>query len=79
MTGNFGGDDFWVVKIAALSEVSQVKSAETIAFLPNPTTGVVKVTGVTDVTIKAFNMLGQEVAQADNSDQISLAACPAGM
>jgi peptidoglycan hydrolase-like amidase len=49
------------------------------AIIPNPTTGAIYVKGTSNVHIRVYNIIGQQMKEAKNTDNISLAELPNGM
>jgi len=83
ITGNHGDYDYWVVKLA--SWVSPLKSAEVsinetpITVMPNPTTGQIRIAGKGRVNIFVYNLFGQQVKEAKETDQVSISELPIGV
>jgi hypothetical protein len=60
-------------------ELNPVTNATQISILPNPTTGNISLTGAGNVNIKVYNIIGQLIKEATNTDNISISEFPSGM
>ncbi len=77
-SGNNGLNDFWIVKLGAYSGVGTTVNDPAVSVGPNPTTGLLEVSGAKNVNITVYNVLGRKMAEANNTDHISIAALPPG-
>jgi Secretion system C-terminal sorting domain/NHL repeat len=68
-----------VRKVTASTAVPSVNNSPPISISPNPATDIVRITSCAKVTVKLYNTLGKLVAQAANTDQISVSALPPGI
>ena len=59
--------------------VNQLYTNYNILVTPNPTTGIVNLTGVGPVNINVYNTVGQLQKTAENSETISIAEFPTGL
>jgi len=59
--------------------VKTVLNSKTIAIMPNPTTGMINISGAGPVDIAIYNTVGQLVKQALNTDKISISELPAAL
>ncbi len=50
-----------------------------ITLSPNPTTGIITITGITQPTVAVYNLMGQKVVAAQGSNEVNLAQLPSGM
>ena len=66
-------------KVTASTAVPVVNQNQPISISPNPATDIIHINDPTKVTIKLYNTLGTLVAQAANTDQISVSALPPGI
>ncbi len=61
------------------SEVNQLSGASENSIIPNPTTGLISISGITHPQIKIYNPLGQLIISAANTNTISIREFPAGL
>jgi trimeric autotransporter adhesin len=67
-------------KVSAPTDIPVTnKIPGTFTILPNPTTGYITIAGSEKVNIKLYNMLGQLIKEANNTDNISISEFPSGM
>jgi len=59
--------------------VSTIASSAAIHIMPNPTTGIINITGAGQVNISVYDVVGQMVKQAYNAEKISISDLPSGM
>ncbi len=78
VSGHHGGQDMWIAKLGGTAAVNSVNATD-IVISPNPATNSVTVSGIDKVTIRAYNMFGQVVSEAFNTNTLSLAALPSAM
>jgi len=57
--------------------LNQLPLATPITIVPNPTTGYISITGITNVNIKVYNTIGQLIKEASNTDNVSITEFPA--
>jgi hypothetical protein len=50
-----------------------------VTVMPNPTTGMINIKGTGMVSISVYNVLGELMKSADNTNTISIAELPDGL
>ncbi|MES2702498.1 MAG: T9SS type A sorting domain-containing protein [Bacteroidota bacterium] len=78
VSNNKGSWDFWVIKLAAPSDVNTVVSTGDIEIFPNPTNDHIYTSVGKDVSMEVYNSLGQIVKQTEDNN-ISVAELSAGV
>jgi hypothetical protein len=83
VTGNHGNSDMWVVKLGALTSVSELKSSlAEVNIFPNPTTGkfVVEITSNEKATVEIFDLNGRLTLsqQVNGSTSVDASQLPNG-
>ena len=68
-----------VRKVSAPTSVHEVGNKQDISVLPNPATDIVRIQGVSKVSVKVYNTMGRLVQETNNTDIISVSAFPAGI
>jgi len=64
---------------AGVSGVNTINYSSAISIMPNPTTGEVSVNGSGFTKICVYNIMGQLIKEADNTNKISISGMPAGL
>jgi len=59
--------------------VKTISRNSVITLMPNPTTGAINIKGAGLVNISIYNVLGQLMKEADNTDNTSIAELPSGV
>ncbi len=71
MMDNFSFNDIW--------EGINETPTSPISLSPNPTTGIITITGISQPTVAVYNLMGQKVVSAEGSNEVNLAHLPVGM
>jgi hypothetical protein len=59
--------------------VNNISGSTGIAIIPNPTTGMLYISGVAQGSVKVYNAIGQQVKSIANTGSFSLTELPAGI
>ncbi len=77
--GGSGTNDVWVVKLTqdptGVDEIPTIS----ISISPNPTTGIITIKGISQPTVEVYNLMGQKLVAAQNTNEVSLANLPMGL
>jgi len=69
----------YVVKLGQNVGVPNISPAPAVSVFPNPTTGMVNVTGINTATIKLYDLPGREVKEEKIKDNFSISDMPDGI